>query len=171
MRGAEVSPRDFFFFFLTFSKTSIGKSCQPCWKQKIRCMLRGPGPLSSKRVQTEEAQTPRPHKKQRTELEAVIQAPKKPEMYLKVKWNYSFRIHMASLIETLVSEMVRQREAEERTAAALERLMKWVEESESELESDREELEKLLRNKRESEKTENPTVASRQKVRVAIVAM
>ena len=48
---------------------------------------------------------------------------------------------MASLIETLVSEMVKRREAKERTAAALERLMKWVKEMESE--SDGEELEKL----------------------------
>ena len=47
---------------------------------------------------------------------------------------------MASLIKTLISEMVKQREAEERMAAALERLMKWVEEMESE--SDREESEK-----------------------------
>ena len=94
----------------------------------------------SKRVRTEEAQTPRPHKKQRMELVAVIRAPKKPEVYLKVKWNYSFHVQMVSLIETLVSEMVKQREAEERTAAALERLMKWVEETESE--SDGEESEK-----------------------------
>ena len=47
---------------------------------------------------------------------------------------------MVSLIETLISEMVKQREAEERMAAALERLMKWV--KETELESDGEELEK-----------------------------
>ena len=39
---------------------------------------------------------------------------------------------MASLIETLISEMVKWREAKERMAAALERLMKWVEETESE---------------------------------------
>ena len=37
----------------------------------------------------EEAQTPRPLKKQRLELAAVIWAPKKPEVYLKVKRNYS----------------------------------------------------------------------------------
>ena len=60
---------------------------------------------------------------------------------MKVKRNYSFRIHMARLIETLFSEMVKRQEAEERTAVALERLMKWVEEMELEL--DREELEKL----------------------------
>ena len=48
---------------------------------------------------------------------------------------------MASLIETLILELVKWREAEERTAAALERLMKWVEEMELEL--DGEELEKL----------------------------
>ena len=65
--------------------------------------------------------------------------PKKPEVYLKVKRNYSFQVQMASLIETLISEMVKRREAEERTAAALERLMKWVEEME--LESDGEESE------------------------------
>ena len=39
---------------------------------------------------------------------------------------------MAGLIKTLVSEMVKQREAEERMAAVLERLMKWVEETETE---------------------------------------
>ena len=48
---------------------------------------------------------------------------------------------MASLIETLVSEMVKRREAEERMVAVLERLMKWVEEMESE--SDGEESETL----------------------------
>ena len=48
---------------------------------------------------------------------------------------------MVSLIETLVLEMVKRREAEERTAAVLQRLMKWVEEMESEL--DGEELEKV----------------------------
>ena len=47
---------------------------------------------------------------------------------------------MARLIETLILEMVKRREAEERTVAALERLMKWVEESEPE--SDGEESEK-----------------------------
>ena len=55
----------------------------------------------------EEAQTLRPPKKQRTEPAAVIQALKKPKVYLKVKWNYSFHVRMASLIETLVSEMVK----------------------------------------------------------------
>ena len=58
---------------------------------------------------------------------------------MKVKRNYSFRVCMARLIETLVSEMVKQWEAKERMAAALERLMKWVEETESE--SDGEESE------------------------------
>ena len=82
--------------------------------------------MSSKRPHTEEAQTPRPPKKLRSEPAAVIQAPKKPEVYLKVKQNYSFHVRMASLIETLASEMVKRREAEERTAAVLERLMKWV---------------------------------------------
>ena len=80
----------------------------------------------AKRPHTEEAQTLRP--------------PKKPKVYLKVKRNYLFWVQMVSLIETLVSEMVKQREAEERMAAALERLMKWVEETESE--SDGEESEK-----------------------------
>ena len=70
----------------------------------------------------------------------VVQAPKKPKVYLKVKRNYSFHVQMASLIKTLVSEMVKRREAEERMVAALERLMKWVEEME--LESDGEESEK-----------------------------
>ena len=88
----------------------------------------------------EEAQTPRPPKKLRLEPVAVIWAPKKPKVYLQVKRNYLFHVQMASLIETLISEMVKQREAEERTAAALERLMKWVKEMESE--SDGEELEK-----------------------------
>ena len=39
---------------------------------------------------------------------------------------------MAGLIETLVSEMVKRREAEERMVVVLERLMKWVEEMEME---------------------------------------
>ena len=93
-----------------------------------------------KRPCTEEAQTPRPLKKLRLELAVVIQALKKPKVYLKVKQNYSFHVQMAGLIETLVLEMVKRREAEERMAAALERLMKWVEDME--LESDGEELEK-----------------------------
>ena len=87
-------------------------------------MLGGSGPLSLKRPHTEEAQTLRPPKKPRLEPAVVIRAPRKPEVYLKVKWNYSFHVQMASLIETLVSEMVKQREAKERTAAVLERLMK-----------------------------------------------
>ena len=98
-----------------------------------------------KRPCTEEAQTLRPVKKLRSEPVAVVQAPKKPEVYLRVKRNYSFWVRMVGLIDTLVSEMVKQREAEERTAAALERLMKWVEETESEL--DREELEKSWRSR------------------------
>ena len=89
----------------------------------------------------EEVQTLRPPKKLRSELAVVIWALKKPKVYLKVKWNYSFCIWMASLIETLISKMVKQREAKERMVAALERLMKWVEETE--LESDGEEEEKL----------------------------
>ena len=59
---------------------------------------------------------------------------------MKVKKNYSFQVRIVSLIETLISKMVKRREAKEGTAAALERLMKWVEETE--LESDGEELEK-----------------------------
>ena len=93
-----------------------------------------------KRLHMEEAQTPRPPKKLRSEPVAIW-ALKKPEVYLKVKQNYSFRVRMAGLIETLVLEMVKQREAKERMAAALERLMKWVEDTESE--SDGEESEKL----------------------------
>ena len=85
-------------------------------------------------------QIPRPAKKPRLEPVAVIWAPKKPEVYMRVKRNYLFQVRMVSLIETLVSEMVKRREAEERMAAALERLMKWIEETESE--SDGEELEK-----------------------------
>ena len=54
----------------------------------------------------EEAQTLRPLKKLRLEPPAVVWAPKKPEVYLKVKWNYLFHVQMASLIETLISEMV-----------------------------------------------------------------
>ena len=96
--------------------------------------------MSVKRPHTEEVQTPRPLKKLRLEPAVVVQAPKKPEVYLKVKRNYSFQVRMASLIKTLISEMVKRREAEERKAAALKRLMKWVEEMESE--SDGEESEK-----------------------------
>ena len=43
---------------------------------------------------------------------------------------------MVRLIKTLVSEMVKRREAEERTVAALERLMKWVEEMEAKLDGE-----------------------------------
>ena len=92
--------------------------------------------MSAKRPHTEEVQTPRPVKKLRSEPVAVVQAPKKPEVYLKVKRNYSFQVQMVGLIETLVSEMVKRREAEERMAAALERLMKWVEETELELDGE-----------------------------------
>ena len=104
----------------------IDKSCQLCWKQKIQCMLGGSGPLSLKRPCMEEVQTLRPLKKLRSEPVVAIQAPKKPEVYLKVKWNYSFCVWMASLVEMLVSEMVRRQEVEERTVAALERLMLWI---------------------------------------------
>ena len=103
-------------------------------------MLGGAG-SSSRRPRTEEAQTLRPLKKLISEPAAVIWAPKKPEVYLKVKQNYSFHVQMAGLIKTLVSEMVKRREGEERMAAVLERLMKWVKEMESE--SDGEESEKL----------------------------
>ena len=71
-----------------------------------------------KRPRTEEQQTPWPLKKPRLEP-VVIQAPKKPEVYLKVKRNYLFHVQMVSILETLVLEMVRRREVEERTVAAL----------------------------------------------------
>ena len=64
-------------------------------------MLRGLGPPILQRPRTEELQTPRPLKKLRSELAPVIQALKKPKVYLKVKCNYSFHIHMVSLMETL----------------------------------------------------------------------
>ena len=60
-----------------------------------------------KRLCTEEVQTLRPPKKPRSEPAVVIWVPKKPEVYLKVKRNYSFHIHMARLIETLILEMVK----------------------------------------------------------------
>ena len=63
--------------------------------------------MSVKRPCTEEVQTPRPLKKPRSELLVVVWVPKKPEVYLKVKRNYSFCICMARLIETLVLEMVK----------------------------------------------------------------
>ena len=65
------------------------------------------GPSSTKRPCTEEVQTPRLPKKPRSEPAVVIQAPKKPEVYLKVKRNYLFWVQMASLVKTLVSEMVK----------------------------------------------------------------
>ena len=43
---------------------------------------------------------------------------------------------MVGLIKMLVSEMVKWREAEERTVAMLEWLMKWVEEMEMELDGE-----------------------------------
>ena len=89
----------------------------------------------------EEIHTLRPPKKPRSELAVAIWALKKPEVYLQVKQNYSFQVQMASLMEILVLEMVRGREAEERMGAALERLMRWIEVMD--LESDREESEKL----------------------------
>ena len=85
----------------------IGKSCQLCQRQKIRCMLGGSGPSSCKRLCTEEVQTLRPLKKPRSELMLVIWALKKPKVYMKVKRNYSSCVRMARLIETLVSEMVK----------------------------------------------------------------
>ena len=118
----------------------IGKSCQPCQNRKIQYVLRGLGPPISKRLGMEELQILRPPKKLRSEPATVVQALKKPEVYLKVKWNYSFCIQMVSLMENLVSEMVRRWEVEERTVAALERLMRWIEVTDSE--SDREESEK-----------------------------
>ena len=74
--------------------------------------------------------TLRPLKRPRSEHVGITRAPKKPEVYLQVKWKYSFRVHMVRLIERLVSEMVKWREAEERTVAGLEWLMRWVEEME-----------------------------------------
>ena len=71
-----------------------------------------------------EVVTLRPLKKLRLEPAGMIWAPKKPEVYLHVKQYYSFQVQMVRLIKTLVSEMVKRREAEERAAAALERLMK-----------------------------------------------
>ena len=104
-------------------------------------MLGGSWPLTSKRALTEPTNTPRLLKRPRSEHVGVIRAPKKLEVYLQVKRNYLFHVRMARLIETLISEMVKQREAEERMAAVLERLMKWVEETE--LESDGEGSEKV----------------------------
>ena len=127
-------------FFFDFGSTTTGKSCQPCQRQKIQCALGGLGTSSAKRPHMEEIQALRPLKKPRSELAVVVWALKKPKVYLKVKCNYSFCVQMASLIETLVSEMVKRREAEERMAVALERLMKWVQETDSE--SDGEESEK-----------------------------
>ena len=89
----------------------------------------------------EGAITPRQVKKWRSEPVGMIWAPKKPEVYLWVKHNYSLWVQIVRLIEMLVSEMVKRREAEERLVAALERLMKWV--KEMEMEMDGEELEKL----------------------------
>ena len=86
----------------------IGKSCQPCQNSKIQCVLGGSGPLTLKRPHMEEVQTLRPLKKLRLEPVVVIQAPKKPKVYLKVKWNYLFCVWMVSLMESLVSEMVRR---------------------------------------------------------------
>ena len=40
---------------------------------------------------------------------------------------------MVGLVKTLVLEIVKRREAEERMAAALERLMKWIKEMNTEL--------------------------------------
>ena len=85
-----------------------------------------------KRPHKEEMHTLRPLKKVRLEHVGVIRAPKKPEVYLHVKQNYLFCIQIAALIKTLVLETVKQREAEERMVAVLERLMRWVEETETE---------------------------------------
>ena len=82
MRGVEVSLKKIFFF--DFTQMLIGKSCQLCQRQKICCALGGLGP-SLKRPRMEEAQTPRPLKKPRSELVAAIWGPKKPKVYLKVK--------------------------------------------------------------------------------------
>ena len=92
-------------------------------QQDLMCTQRFRAP-ELKRALTEPTNTPRPLKRPRSEHVGVIRAPKKPEVYLQVKRNYSFHIHMAGLIETLILEMVKWREAEERPAVALERLMK-----------------------------------------------
>ena len=68
----------------------------------------------SKRAPTEPTNTPRPPKRPRSEREGIIRAPKELEVNLRVKQNYLFCIHMVGLIESLVSEMVRWREAKER---------------------------------------------------------
>ena len=94
-------------FFFDFGSTTTGKSCQLCQRQKIRCTLRGLGPLSAKRPRTEEIQTPRPPKKPRSELVVVVRVLKKPEVYLKVKRTYLFQVQMVSLIKTPVLEMVK----------------------------------------------------------------
>ena len=99
-------------------------------------MLKGLGLSLLKRPCIKELQTLRPPKKPRPEPVAVIQALKKPEVYLKVKRNYLFCVQMASLMETLVSEMVRRWEAEKRTAAALERFMQWIKVMDSELDGE-----------------------------------
>ena len=96
--------------------------------------------MMSKRALTKPTNTPRPPKRPRSEHMGVIRAPQKLEVYLQVKQNYSFHICMVRLIKTLGSEMVKWREAKERMVAVLERLMKWVEETETESDGEKSEV-------------------------------
>ena len=62
---------------------------------------------------------------------------------------------MVRLVDMLVSEMVKRREAEERMVAAMEMLMRWIEVMD--LESDGEDKESLeVRDEGENEMDENP---------------
>ena len=76
----------------------------------------------------------RPLKRPKSKPEVLIWRPQKLERYQKAKKGYSFWVRMAGLVDMLVEEMVKRREAEERTAAALERLLKWIEEMDLESE-------------------------------------
>ena len=60
-----------------------------------------------KRALTELTNILRPLKRLRSEHTGVIRAPKKLEVYLRVKKNYSFCVSMVGLIETLILEMVK----------------------------------------------------------------
>ena len=85
--------------------------------------------------------TPRLVKKLKSNLSPIVHAPWKLEVYLHIKCNYLFWVQMAGLLDTLVLEMVKRREAKERMVAAKERLMKWIEVMD--MESDREDSEDL----------------------------
>ena len=53
-KGGQGNSESHFSFDFDFdSKMTTGKSCQPCQKQKIQCVLGGSGPLMSKRALTE----------------------------------------------------------------------------------------------------------------------